>query len=249
MKKLFLAWITRLWAYSDDFLIGEINNNISDDNQGPDIDVFLNNRTFNSGDNTFNSPVLIVDLQDESGINKSGGIGHDIIAVLDDNQAEPIPLNSFFTTKLDDYTSGTIFYPMRDLDLGIHSLTVKAWDSHNNPSSKTIFFTVVPNNQIKIESVYNSPNPFINSTTFYITHNRPKELLDSTLKVYTIDGRLIWSDFKKIYSPLYEVEGFVWDGTTFSGEKLNFGTYLYTIELISPLSKSNDKYFGKIIIK
>ncbi len=236
-------------GYSDDFLIGEINNNIIDDNQGPDIDVFLNNRTFNSGDNTFNSPVLIVDLQDESGINKSGGIGHDIIAVLDDNQAEPIQLNSFFTTKLDDYTSGTIFYPMRDLDLGIHSLTVKAWDSHNNPSSKTIFFTVVSNNQIKIESVYNSPNPFINSTTFYITHNRPKELLDSTLKVYTIDGRLIWSDFKKLYSPLYEVEGFVWDGTTFSGEKLNFGTYLYTIELISPLSKSNDKYFGKIIIK
>ena len=115
-------------GYSDDFLIGEINNDISDDNQGPDIDVFLNNRTFNSGDNTFDSPVLIVDLQDDSGINKSGGIGHDIIAVLDDNQAEPIPLNSFFTTKLDDYTSGTIFFPMRDLDLGIHSLTVKAWD-------------------------------------------------------------------------------------------------------------------------
>ena len=49
--------------------------------------------------------------------------------VLDDNQAELIQLNSFFTTKLDDYTSGTIFYPMRDLDLGIHSLYAKAWDS------------------------------------------------------------------------------------------------------------------------
>ncbi|MDG1930519.1 MAG: peptidase C25, partial [Flavobacteriaceae bacterium] len=236
-------------GFSNQFNIGGINADAVDDTLGPIVNVYLENRSFVDGGKVFDSPMLIVDFEDENGINSSGGLGHDITATLDDNQVDPYVLNPFYTTALDDFTKGTLTYPLNDLELGLHTLTLRAWDTHNNPSSKTISFTVVYSSKIQIENVFNSPNPVTNHTIFFIQHNKPRELLDVKISIFTIDGKRIWTNSQEVFSSSYLIDSVAWDATTYSGQKVNKGTYIYTIELISTLSNSSDIYSGKLIVK
>ena len=236
-------------GFSDQFDIGGINTAAASDTQGPLINVFLENRSFISGGKVFDSPMLIVDFEDENGINSSGGLGHDIIATLDNNQADPYVLNAYYSTILDDFTKGTLSYPLNDLELGQHSLTLRAWDTHNNPTSKTIIFTVIDSSEIRIDNVFNSPNPVTNQTTFFVQHNRPRELLDVKISIFTVDGKRIWHISQDVFSSSYIIDSLQWNATSYSGQKVNKGTYLYTIELISTLSSSKDTYSGKLIVK
>lgn len=235
-------------GFSNQFNIGGINTAAISDTQGPIIDVFLKNRSFIDGGKVFNSPLLIVDFEDENGINLSGGLGHDIIATIDDNQASPYVLNAFYSTALDDFTNGTLTYPLNNLELGLHTLTLRAWDTHNNPSSKTISFTVIDSSVIQIENVFNSPNPVTNQTIFFVQHNRPRELLDVKISIFTVDGKRIWHNSQEVFPSSYLIDSLTWDATTYSGQKVNKGTYIYTIELFSTLSSSSDVYSGKLIV-
>ena len=237
-----------LGGFSNELNLGGINTNAASDNQGPEVQVFLNDRSFSSGDAVFDSPVLIVDLADENGINTSGGIGHDITAVLDGNQTNPYLLNPYYSTVLDDFTKGSLSFPLKDLALGEHTLSVKAWDTHNNPNTKTIRFRVKDSKSIQIERVYNSPNPFKEQTTFFIHHNKSRELLQANLYIFTADGKRIWHATENIFSTGYVVADLQWDATSYRGEKVQAGTYLYTIELISTLSQTTDTHSGKLII-
>ena len=238
-----------LGGRSSDFTIGGINTTVSLDNNGPLIDVYLNDRTFMEGNQVYDSPLLIVDFADENGINTAGGIGHDITAVLDDNQLDPYLLNAYYTTELDDFTKGSLSFPLQNLPKGEHTLSIKAWDTHNNPSTKTISFLVMDNNEIQIEKVFNSPNPLVNQTSFLIQHNRPQELLTAKIYIFTMDGKRIWHYEQEVYSTSYLLEDLHWDATSYNGQKVNKGTYLYTIELISTLSQSSDEFSGKLIVR
>ena len=237
-----------LGGYSDKFSIGGLDTSAPEDNQGPEIDVFLNNRNFVDGDYVFGSPTLIIDLADENGINTSGGIGHDITAVLDNNQTSPFLLNAFYSASLDNFSLGTITYPLNNLSIGLHTLTIRAWDTHNNPTSKTITFWVKDSSSLQIERVYNSPNPVTNQTTFFVQHNRPRELLEANLYIFTTDGKRVWHSNQKVFSSGYLLDSLHWNATSYSGQKLNKGTYLYTIELISALLQTTDTYSAKLII-
>ena len=236
-------------GHSDKFVIGGLNSSSAEDSQGPEIDVYLDDRSFVDGEHVYSNPTLIIDLADENGINTAGGIGHDITAVLDNNQTKPFVLNAFYSTVLDDYTKGTLSYPLNNLSIGKHTLTLKAWDTHNNPSTKTITFWVMDNTNLEIQNVFNSPNPVTNQTTFFVEHNRPRELLRANLYIFTTDGKRIWHSNQNVSSSGYLLDSFRWDATSYSGQKVKKGTYLYTIELISPLSQSSDTYSAKLIIK
>ena len=238
-----------LGGHSSKLIIGGLNTSAPQDNQGPEINVYLNNRSFVDGDRVFSSPTLIIDLADENGINTTGGIGHDITAILDDNQTNPLVLNAFYSTAIDDFTKGTLSYPLNNLATGVHSLAIKAWDTHNNPSTKTITFWVMDNNDLQIERVFNSPNPVTNQTTFFVQHNRPRELLEANLYIFTMDGKRIYDSSQNVFSSGYLLDSLRWDATSYSGQKVNKGTYLYTIELISSLSQSTATYSAKLIIE
>ena len=138
---------------------------------------------------------------------------------------------------------------MNNLATGAHTLTVKAWDTYNNPSTKTISFWVMDNSDLKIERVFNSPNPVTNQTIFFVQHNRPRELLKANLYIFTMDGKRIYDSSQNVSSSGYMLDSLRWDASSYSGQKVNKGTYLYTIELISALSQSNDTYSAKLIIK
>ncbi len=238
-----------LGGHSDKLTIGGLNTSGIEDNQGPEIDVYLDNRNFVDGDHVFSSPTLIIDFTDDNGINTAGGIGHDITAVLDNNQTNPFVLNAFYSTALDDFTNGTLSYPLNNLSIGEHTLTIKAWDTHNNPSTKTIRFWVMDNNNLQIGRVFNSPNPVTNQTIFFVQHNRPRELLKANLYIFTTDGKRIWHSSQNVFSSGYLLDAFRWNAKTYSGQKVKKGSYLYTIELISTLSQSSDTHSSKLIIE
>ena len=79
--------LTDAKGYDESLVIGGIENNFAADNQGPKIDLYIDNRNFVDGGLSSENPVLIVDLFDESGINTTlNGIGHQITATLNGGQ-------------------------------------------------------------------------------------------------------------------------------------------------------------------
>ena len=172
-------------------LIGGINENAQEDNTGPVIDLYMNDENFVDGGITNENPFLIAKLFDDNGINTSSGIGHDIIAVLDGDLSKTFKLNDYYTANIDDYQSGEISYPLRDLEPGIHSLSFKAWDVYNNSSISEIQFVVHDENQgLVISNVLNYPNPFVSYTEFWFNHNS-SNTLDVNIQIFTISGKLV----------------------------------------------------------
>ena len=180
-------------GYDESLVIGGIENNFVEDNQGPQIDLYINNRNFIDGGISNENPVLIVDLFDESGINTTlNGIGHKITALL--NDGTPIILNDFYTSTLDDYKSGTIEYQFFSLEDGEYTVNVKAWDSFNNSSEKSITFNIRNGKVLSIKNFQCYPNPVLSNCNFYFEHNQSSTPLKIDLIVYDMLG----NEIKKI---------------------------------------------------
>jgi hypothetical protein len=92
-------------GYNFDVIVGGIDENAPDDALGPEIKLFMNDESFIDGGNTNASPNLIAVLFDASGINTSiTAVDHDIVGILDGDTANPIILNDFYQTELNDFT-------------------------------------------------------------------------------------------------------------------------------------------------
>ncbi|MBG7631180.1 MAG: type IX secretion system sortase PorU, partial [Bacteroidetes bacterium] len=120
-------------GYNFDVVVGGINPNAPEDVIGPSVQLYMNDLNFVDGGNTNESPVFIAVLEDESGINTSiTAVDHDIVAILDGDQNNPIILNDYYETDLNTYKKGQVSYPFRDLSPGLHTITLKVWDTYNN---------------------------------------------------------------------------------------------------------------------
>jgi hypothetical protein len=230
-----------------DVFIGGINPNPEMDTQGPLIELFLDDESFESGDMTGTNPILIARFSDENGINTSGGLGHELLAVLDGMTQNPIVLNNFYRTNLGDYKSGSLNYLFNNLSPGPHTLSLTAWDTHNNPSTQSIDFVVSDKNNIFINTIYNIPNPFETQTTFWVSHNKPRELIEANIIVYDINGKKVWEQSKTLYSGTNTNSEIVWNGQSSDGILVNKGVYLCTITLNSTLSNTTHTETHRII--
>ena len=212
------------------FLIGGVNNNLIADTKGPEIKAFLNDEKFVNGGLVNESPILILQLSDSSGINSSGiGIGHDITAVIDGDEKNIIVLNSFYEAAQDNYQKGTIHYQLNSLSDGVHFIKIKAWDVANNSSELIIEFLVAKTQQLKIHHVYNYPNPFTTSTNFWFEHNQPSTNLNVLINIYTVSGKLVHQIQRSINSDGNRVNDIFWDGKDRFNQKLARGVYFYRI--------------------
>jgi Peptidase family C25 len=235
-------------GYDTSIKIGGINENAVADNINPRVKLYMNDETFVSGGTTNNSPFLLANLEDESGINTASGIGHDIIAILDGDVDNPFILNDYFQTNLNDFTKGTLRFPLRNLSAGLHTLTFKAWDVYNNPITAEIQFVVVGNESITLTNVLNYPNPFVNYTEFWFSHNRPYEPLEVQVQVMTITGKVVWTR-----NQIVSTEGFLskeisWNGKDDFGNKIGKGVYVYKLTVKSNLTNSKTEKFEKLVI-
>jgi hypothetical protein len=171
-------------------VIGGSSENPVIDNAPPNISLYMNNENFNPYGQVSTSALLIAKIYDESGINTAGtGIGHDLTAVIDDENISQIILNDYYQSELDTYQEGTILYPLNNLDPGEHKITVKVWDVQNNSTSTDIYFTVA--DDFTITSIRNAPNPVNFYTDFIIEHNLPGQSFDVLVEIFTLNGQKI----------------------------------------------------------
>jgi hypothetical protein len=228
--------------------IGGVNENAATDNIPPIVKLYMNDETFISGGITNESPFLLANLEDENGINTASGIGHDLIAVLDGDSSKTFILNEYYQTKIDDYTKGTIRFPLRNLTAGLHTISLKAWDVYNNPITAEIQFIVVGNETLTLTHVLNYPNPFVNFTEFWFTHNRPYEPLEVQVQVYTVTGKVVWSQNKIINTDGFLSKDITWDGKDDFGNKIGKGVYVYKLTVKSNLTNTKTEKFEKLVI-
>ncbi len=210
-------------------VIGGSSQTKLDDDLGPDITLFINDRTFTNGGFTDENPLLLVDLSDDSGLNVSGNsIGHDLVAILDSDTKNSIILNDFYNSEKDNYTKGSVNYPFSSLKPGKHTITVKAWDIANNSNQSTIEFEVLQRSKdISKTSAY--PNPLTESTQFYFEHGLANVELKVSIEIYNAQGQKVVTLEENSFSNGYLAGPIQWDGTNGSGNKLPNGIYFYKI--------------------
>lgn len=235
-------------GYSRAYMVGGANLDAPEDDQGPQIELFLNEESFVSGSVINENPILLANIFDESGINTAGsGIGHDITAVIDGDTENTIVLNDFYEADLDTYTDGALKYQLLELEEGKHTLELKAWDVYNNSSIKTLDFEVKSEVDLDITNVLNYPNPFTTYTEFWFEHNQALSTLDVRVQVYTVSGRLVKTLHKTMLTDGYRSEPISWNGLDDFGDRLARGVYVYKLSVSDNQGKSIER-FEKLVI-
>ncbi len=222
-------------GFDTSFYVGGIDPNGVQDSEGPEITLFMNQEGFVNGSITDENPVLLAKINDENGVNTVGnGIGHDIVAILDGQTAQPFVLNDFYTANLNSYQAGEVRYQFKDLAPGKHTLALKVWDVNNNSNLAQIEFVVQQKETPTLQHVLNYPNPFTTRTEFMFEHNQSCSSLNVQVQIFTVAGRLVKTIQQEMPTAGFRVSGIFWDGRDEFGDELARGTYLYRLSIQTP---------------
>lgn len=221
-------------GYSEDLIVGGSSDDISTNQEGPIVRMYLNTPHFLSGQTVNNSPVFYAFMNDDFGINTVGaGIGHDIVLKLNNQTNYTYVLNDYYQATLDDYKSGYIRFPLNNLPAGSYELQFKVWNLQNISTTQTLYFTVEDTAKPSIYSFYAYPNPASVSTNFVLEHDRPDVLATATFIVCDITGRKVWQS-QTVTILGDEPLQLTWDLTDSSGRKLPSGHYLMNVKIETP---------------
>ena len=231
-------------GYYEDFIIGGEDTLVVWENQGPDVEIYLNSPDFKSGDKVNESPLFVANVYDECGINAIGnGVGHDIILKLDNNPLLEKSLNFYYTTEIGNYQSGTVNYQLYNLEEGKHHILFRVWDLQNNSSTAELEFIVEKGLQPKLSDMFVYPNPAINIANFVYVHDRPEQPLSVHALVYDLSGRLVFSGEQTVFTYDNRTE-IAWD---FTGS-VRPGIYLVRMDVAVSNSEKVTKTL-KLMIK
>jgi len=237
-------------GYLNDIVIGGYDDNTAADDDGPQIQLYINNDDFIPGGLTNENPILFAYIFDNSGINATGnGIGHDISATLDNDDNNVKILNDYYVSDANSYKSGAISFPYFKLADGPHTLELKVWDIHNNSNKASINFVVASSANMALDQLFNYPNPVNDFTTFSFEHNQANENLEITVDVYSIDGKLATSFTKKMLTNGYRNNQIDWDVTDESGNRIKKGVYIYRMIVKSESGKEASETAKLVILK
>lgn len=231
-------------------IIGGLDTNARPDEEGPEIELYMNDESFVFGGMTNENPDLFAVLFDSSGINTVGNsIGHDIVATLDHQTDNAIVLNDYYTAELNSFRRGSIRYPFFNLEEGPHHLSLRAWDVHNNPSTAQTEFVVAASAELALKHVLNYPNPFTTRTKFQFEHNRPNQPLEVMVQIFTVSGRLVKTIQANVYSQGNRVvDDLPWDGLDDFGDRIGKGVYIYRLKVRSTLDDAYAEKMEKLVI-
>lgn len=234
----------------EDLIIGGSETVFDNDMEGPSIDLYMNDTSFRIGGLTDENPVLIARIIDSSGINTSGiGIGHDIVAVMDDNTGHSVILNDFYEADLNSYQSGYVLYPYYNISNGLHNIRVKIWDIFNNSAEAYTEFLVAESGKLVLENILNYPNPFSDQTVFTFQHNHPCCNLDVDIKIYDVNGRLVKDIRETIATNGFNGGPIYWNGSNDAGSPVLQGMYFYKLRITTEDGASYEKSNKLIVLK
>jgi hypothetical protein len=219
-------------------VVGGLSNMPVTDAQGPLIRAYMNDEKFVNSGLVNQTPQLLLKFFDSSGVNASGGgIGHDITATLDDDPQQFYVLNDFYVAESGSFQRGSLRFQLPSLTEGNHFLRIKAWDVLNNSSEVKIDFRVAKDEELSISNVYNYPNPFTANTTFMFEHNRPGDVLQASVNIYTISGMVVKNIRQTINTKGNRSFEINWDGTDHFSRKIGRGVYIYQLEITDSAGK------------
>lgn len=210
---------------NEQFTLNGTAEGLEPDTLASEVYVWLDNPDFPSGGLTSTSPLFVAEISDDRGISVSGlSLGRDMELVLDENYAEPVVLNDYFTYTFGDYRSGRVAYQMPELTTGTHSLSFRVWDAGGNYTLKKLRFTV--SGEVPVgPAVFATQNPARTATDF-VTHVPTASYgpCDVTIEVYDIQGHKVWTSTASTTST-YDVRP--WNLTDMAGARLPAGIYLF----------------------
>ena len=214
----------------ESFIIGGFYDEAFEDNNPPEIRLFIDDTLFVDGGVTGENPLLLAFVEDESGINTTGaGIGHDIMATLTGPPRNSYCLNDYFTAEVDQPGQGSIAFKMLDLADGDYTLTLKVWDIYNNSGTATVNFTVINSGGMHIENAYNWPNPVIDETHFVFDHNQMGNNVKVDIHIFDIMGRWVNTLSETVSGTSTRIDPIRWNGCSANGDRLRNGVYVYRI--------------------
>ena len=234
----------------NNFTVGGTAPDLQDDGTGPEIKLYLNSESFADGDEVNSTPCLFAELYDENGINTVGaGIGHDIVAIVDNSSHHTYNLNSMFKGEAGDYRRGTVVCPLNELEAGEHTLLLRAWDLYNNSTAATLTFVVEPS--LAPDFVYLRVNPsplrYGESARFELTHNRPHSELEVRVDIFDLQGKILWSRTDRQLSDSM-VYSFEWDGRLHGGQPLTTGVYVARAYIVCDGTESVTRTIKLVVI-
>ncbi len=217
-----------------EIIVGGFSDININDTEGPVIKLFMNDTLFREGGITDTAPSLLALISDESGVNATGtGIGHDIIAWIDDDMPGAVVLNGMFSADIGVHTSGSLTYPFVISEKGEHTVSLRAWDNLNNPSTATLRFAVETSGVFRLTDLLSYPNPVTDNTTFTAGHNRPDTEIDVTITILTTGGVAVRVIREQFYGTGYSLPDIPWDGCNENGSRLARGMYLWRAEAVT----------------
>lgn len=237
-------------GYNEGFILGSSDKNYVAETSGPIMSMYLNSPYFASGDEVDASSILYATVSDESGINATGaGIGHDILLMLSGTATARYVLNDYYVTDFGSYKSGSITYPMDTLSDGDYTLTLRVWDMQDNSTSQSINFRVGKDKKAGVYHLMACPNPVSSDEAFRfrIDHDQPQTDLNITIKVYNLNGSLLWQTSQTIYAQT-STTYVDWDLKSANGEKLVPGVYLYRF-MVGTDENATSRKTSKLVIK
>lgn len=227
-----------MYAWSDDgreaagvcrsFFISGYDDTAEADTIPPTIDyAYLNHSSFTNGTTVNESPMFIASVSDDTGINmSSAGIGHQMTLKLDDRRTFS-NISLYYSPSSDGSPSGTIAYPITELEAGNHTLTFRVWDTDGNSSSQTLSFFVEPGAAPEMFDVYTDANPASTHANFYISHNRPDAMATVSIEIYDMAGHRIWTATESGRSDMFTSMPIQWNLSHAGGARVPRGIYLY----------------------
>jgi hypothetical protein len=202
------------------------------DHQGPEIHLYWNTPDFENGSCVARKGTLYADLFDEHGIyHYNVSIGRDLVLRSNISAFDNLVLNENFEPALDDYQRGRVSLNVGELQDGIYTFTLKAWDTQNNSSEAEIIFEV--RQGVLLSQVHNAPNPFTDETWFSFAHGDMTDHLSVVIEIFDVMGRKV---------AMFQKETDATDGVVppiqWNGGSLRSGLYLYRITVTNSKGKS-----------
>jgi hypothetical protein len=230
-----------------EFVVGGQSDDYEQDNNPPEIQLFINDSSFVEGGITGPDIKVLAYLQDESGISTSNSSeGKELTIILDDSLV--VNVGSYYVAELDTYQRGWVTYPIKDLSIGTHKIQFMAWDVHNNYNEAAIEFNVIDGNEIKIESLSNYPNPFVDQTRFVFEHNRAGDDLEITIEILSVTGQLVKRlDYIEENSP-GRITNILWDENVKGIGNFKAGLYIMRLGIRS-LSDGSKSFSNHKFVK
>lgn len=156
----------------------------------PSIQLFLNDSSFVNGGLVGPNPTLLARLSDDRGFNLStAGVGHEMLLIIDGDEANAVVLNDLYEPAPGDFTQGSLSYQLNGLSPGPHTLSLRVWDVANQPATASLDFRVAEST-LEMGEIVVFPNPTQGPIGLRVSHNRAGRPLELRVEIIASGGQL-----------------------------------------------------------